>query len=86
MSEIKRQLKVKLDRRQIKLETPKNIAGLAKSHKIIRTNKARELQFMLLCSQIRLDEIRQERAENQRNERREKRQKENNNSIEIIGN
>jgi hypothetical protein len=75
MSEIKRPLKVRLDKRQIKLETPKNIAGLARTHKIIRADKAKELQFIKLCSQIRLDEYRQERGEKQRNERKEKRQK-----------
>ena len=61
-----------------------NPAGLARSHKIIRAVKAQEIQFMLVCSQIRLNEKIQARAEDQRNERRAKRQKENDTTIEII--
>ena len=73
MSGVKGHLKITLDRRQIKHETPKNIAGLAKSHKIIMADKSKELIFIQLCSQIRLNEYKQSRTENQRNERRAKR-------------
>ena len=48
-------------------------AGLTKSHKIIRTEKDKEIQFLRLCSQIRLDDFKQERSERQRIERRTKR-------------
>jgi hypothetical protein len=48
-------------------------AGLAKSKKIIRTMNERESQFLKLCSQIRLNNSKNERAENQKNERKAKR-------------
>ena len=48
-------------------------AGMARTRKLISAQKAMEKQFMLLCSQIHLDECKEERAENQRNERRAKR-------------
>ena len=48
-------------------------AGLARTKRIIQTEKNKEIQFMLLCSQIRLNDRKQERAENQREERRTKR-------------
>ena len=68
-------LKVRLDRRQVKQERPKRISGIARTHKIIRAEKSKELQFIQLCSQIRLEEYKQARAEDQRNDRRSKRQK-----------
>ena len=63
-----------------------NPAGLTRSHKIVRAVKAQEIQFMLLCSQIQINEIKQKRAEDQRNERIAKRQKENDTPIEILSN
>ena len=48
-------------------------AGLARTRKIICTEKAREVQFIRLCAQIRLDEIKEERAHQQRDTRRAKR-------------
>jgi hypothetical protein len=48
-------------------------AGLARSHKIIRIEKGKEIQFMKICSQIRLDDFKTKRSENQREERRLKR-------------
>jgi hypothetical protein len=48
-------------------------AGLAKSHRIIRTEKDREVQFMKLCIQIRLDDNKFDRSGRQRNDRRSKR-------------
>jgi len=50
-------------------------AGLKKSHKIIRTERDKEIQFMKLCSQIKLEDFRSNRAENQRLDRRQKRNK-----------
>lgn len=52
---------------------PVNSAGLARSHKIIRIEHEKELQFMKICSQIRLDDFREKRSDNQRVERRLKR-------------
>jgi hypothetical protein len=50
-------------------------AGLARSHKVIRIERGKEIQFMKLCCQIRLDDSNQIRSENQREERRLKRVK-----------
>lgn len=50
-------------------------AGLARSHKIMRTEREREAQFLLLCSQIRIEDLRQERSERQRDDRKAKRKK-----------
>lgn len=52
---------------------PTSFAGLARSHKIIRIEKGKEIQFMKICSQIRFDNFREKRSENQREERRLKR-------------
>jgi len=48
-------------------------AGLARSQKIIRTEKAMEVQFIKLCSQIRLDDFKKQRSDKQREDRRQKR-------------
>jgi hypothetical protein len=48
-------------------------AGLARSHKIIRTEKAIEIQFMRLCSQIHLDDYKKQRSDKQREDRKQKR-------------
>ena len=50
-------------------------AGLARTHKIIRIEKGKEIQFMKLCSQIRLDDSKKIRSDNQRNQRKLKRVK-----------
>jgi hypothetical protein len=52
---------------------PASFAGLARSHKIIRIENGKEIQFMKICSQIRLDDFKSKRSENQREERRLKR-------------
>ena len=78
--------KITLYRKPKDYEFPANPAGLNRTHRVIRSVKANETQFLLLCSKIRLDEYKEVRAENQRNERRAKRQKENENSIEILRN
>lgn len=52
---------------------PASSAGLARTHKIIRIEHEKELQFMKICSQIRLDDFKQKRSVNQREERRLKR-------------
>lgn len=56
--------------KQVEQGTP---AGLARTHKIIRAERLKEHQFIRLCSQIRIEEFKQERAEQQRIDRRAKR-------------
>ena len=66
--------KVKILRPQkVKTELTGRPAGIARSHRIIMVDKAIESQFIKICSQIKLDDKRKDRAENQRNERRMKR-------------
>ena len=48
-------------------------AGLAKSKKIIRAMNEKETPFLKLCSQIRLENCKKDKAENQRTERKAKR-------------
>lgn len=52
---------------------PASSAGLARTHKIIRIENGKELQFMKICSQIRLNDFKAKRSDNQREERRLKR-------------
>ncbi len=55
------------------LDTSKTPAGLARTHRIIRTQKDKEVQFLKLCSAIKLEDFKNLRSENQRNARRIKR-------------
>lgn len=52
---------------------PVSSARLARTHKIIRIEHEKEIQFMKICSQIRFDDFKTKRSENQREERRLKR-------------
>jgi len=52
---------------------PASSAALARSHRLIRIEKEKEILFMNLCSQIRLDDFKQKRSDRQREERRLKR-------------
>jgi len=54
---------------------PVGSAVLARTHKIIRIEKEKEIQFMKLCSQIRFDDSKKIRADNQREQRKLKRVK-----------
>jgi len=56
-----------------KIFIPASSAGLARSHRIIRIEKEKEIQFMELCCQIRLDDFKKDRSFNQREERKLKR-------------
>jgi hypothetical protein len=56
-----------------KIFIPASSAALARSHRLIRIEKKKEIQFMKLCSQIRLYDFKQKRSEHQREERRLKR-------------
>jgi hypothetical protein len=58
-----------------KIFIPDSSAGLARSHKVIRIERGKEIQFMKLCCQIRLNDSKKVRSENQRDERRLKRVK-----------
>ena len=58
-----------------KIFIPDSCAGLARSHKVIRIEREKEVQFMKLCCQIRLNDSNKIRSENQREERRLKRVK-----------
>ena len=58
-----------------KVELPKRFSGLAKTHRLIMIEKHKEIQFMMLCAQIHLDDFKKQRANRQRDERREKRLK-----------
>ena len=74
MSTIKRQKQktpvLKLD----KIEISGIPAGLARTRKLIKAEKDKEIQFMKLCSQIRLFDKKQKRSEKQRDIRQSKRQ------------
>jgi hypothetical protein len=52
---------------------PVSSAGLARTHKLIRIENGKEIQFMKICSQIRFDDFKTKRSDNQREERRLKR-------------
>ena len=58
-----------------KIELPTRLSGLARSHRLIMIERHKEIQFMMLCAQIRLYDFKKQRANSQRNERREKRLK-----------
>ena len=58
-----------------KIYLPSRLSGLAKSHRLIMVEKHKEIQFMILCEQIRLNDFKKQRAEHQKDERREKRLK-----------
>jgi hypothetical protein len=56
-----------------KIFIPDSSAGLARSHRLIRIEKEKEIIFLKLCSQIRFDDFKQKRSEHQREERKLKR-------------
>ena len=56
-----------------KIHISASSAGLARSHRIIRTEHAKEILFMKFCSQIHLEDFKQRRSKQQREERRNKR-------------
>ena len=58
-----------------KIFIPDSCAGLARSHKVIRIEREKEVQFMKLCCQIRRNDSNKIRSENQRKERKLKRVK-----------
>ena len=52
---------------------PQGMAGLARSHRLIMIERQRELQFLRLCEQIRVDDFAKDRSRLQREERKKKR-------------
>ena len=64
-----------------KMFVTSSLAGLARSHKSIRTEKGIEVQFIKLCCQIRLDDTKSIRSDRQREERRLKRSSKYNTTI-----
>jgi hypothetical protein len=68
-----RQKTLKQSSRFEKVFIPDSLAGLSRSHKMIRIEKGKEIQFLKLCSQIRLEDFKKDRAESQRDQRRMKR-------------
>ena len=58
-----------------KIFIPESSAGVARTHKIIRIEREKEIQFMKLCCQIRLNDSKMIRSENQREQRKLKRVK-----------
>jgi hypothetical protein len=58
-----------------KIFIPDSSAGLARSHKVIRIEREKEVQFMKLCCQIRFDDSKKIRSDNQREQRKLKRVK-----------
>ena len=57
---------------QAKVEVPRR-PRLTKTKRIIRTEKSREIQFLTLCSRIRINDFKNERSEKQKEERSAKR-------------
>ena len=58
-----------------KIFIPDGSSGLTRTHKLIRIEKGKEIQFMKLCCQIRFDDSKKIRSDNQRNQRKLKRVK-----------
>jgi CRISPR/Cas system-associated endoribonuclease Cas2 len=58
-----------------KVFIPASLAGLSRSHNMIRIEREKEIQFLKLCSQIRIKDIKKDRADNQRDQRKLKRDK-----------
>jgi hypothetical protein len=58
-----------------KIELPTNLSVLAKTHRLIMIERQKEIQFIKLCAQIRLNDFKNQRAYHQRDERRKKRLK-----------
>lgn len=56
-----------------KIYIPASSARLARTHKLIRIEHEKEIQFMKICSQIRLVDYKEKRSKNQRLMRRLKR-------------
>ena len=69
----KRILKPKFE----KIFIPGSSSRLARTHRIIRIEREKEIQFMKLCRQIHLDDSKKIRSEKQREDRKLKRVKKN---------
>jgi len=58
-----------------KIYIPSNSAALARTHRIIRIKKGKEILFINLCAHIHFDDFKKKRSIKQREERRQKREK-----------
>jgi len=56
-----------------KIFIPTVSAKLARTHMLIRIEKEKEIVFMKICSQIKLDDFKKKRADSQKEERKLKR-------------
>jgi hypothetical protein len=56
-----------------KIFIPASFAKLARTHKLIRIEREKEIIFMKICSQIHLDDFKKKRSNRQRKERKLKR-------------
>ena len=56
-----------------RIESYGSPAGLARSHRLIQVERDLEIQFIKICSQIKLDDYRKVRSESQRDDRISKR-------------
>ena len=74
MSPTKRQKRRRSSPGFIKIEHNGSPAGLARTKKRINAQRDLEIQFMKICYQIHLDDLKQVRADRQRDERIAKRQ------------
>jgi len=54
---------------------PSRLSGLARTHRLILIERNKEIQFLKLCEQIRINDLKRLRADRQRDERKEKRLK-----------
>ena len=51
------------------------LSGLARTHRLILIERNKEIQFLKLCEQIRINDLKRLRADRQRDDRKEKRLK-----------
>ena len=68
-----------------KIFIPAGSAKLARTHMLIRIEKEKEIVFLKICSQIRLNDLKKKRSERQKEERRSKRYREPINTYQILG-
>jgi len=57
----------------LSLQVSRTPAGLSRTKRIIKAEQDKELQFLILCSQIHLNDFKANRSEQQRNQRIAKR-------------
>jgi hypothetical protein len=73
MEPIKRIKRQRINTEHKKVDTFGAPAGLARTHRLIRVERDLEIQFIKVCSKIKLNDYRKARSESQRDERLSKR-------------